>query len=102
MEENKQKVIEIKTLSKWKRLLVFLGDYFIAFIISFILFNLAIFPLAKVICNTQERSREATYLEGQALKLLKDDGFLYSPNDGASFEDDVNYTFKVFSYRKNP
>ena len=96
MEEQAQNIIELKPLSKWKRFLLFLGDYFVAFILSFALFNLAVFPLAKVICDTQTRSENAAYLEQQALNLLKDDGILYAPSAAASFEDRVNYTFKVF------
>lgn len=96
MEENTQKFIDLHPLSKWKRLLVFLGDYFISFIISFILFNLVVFPAARIIVDTPSLNVEATGLEQKALKILKDDGFLYFPNDGASFLDDVNYTFKVF------
>ena len=95
-EETNQKFIDIVPLSKWKRLLVFLGDYFIAFIASFILFNLIVFPAAKIICNAQKQNEQAKVLEQKALKMLKDDGYLYFPNDGASFLDDVNYTFKVF------
>ena len=96
MEEQAQNIIELKPLSKWKRFLLFLGDYFVAFILSFALFNLAVFPLAKVICDTQTRSENAAYLEQQALNMLKDDGILYAPSAAASFEDRVNYTFKVF------
>ena len=96
MEEVEQKFIDIHPLSKWKRLLVFLGDYFIAFIISFLLFNVAIFPLAGSIANADEQSQKADALEQKALKMLKDDGYLFIPNDGASFIEDVNYTFKVF------
>ena len=98
MEEVKQeqKFIDISPLSKWKRLLLFLGDYFVAFIISFILFNLVVFPTAKIVCHAQEQNERAKVLEQKALKMLKDDGFLYFPNDVASFLEDVNYTFKVF------
>lgn len=95
-EENKQKVIELKPLNKWKRFLLFLGDYFIAFILSFILFNLAVFPLAKIICNTQKQNEEASRLENSAIVMLKDAGFIHMPNDSSSFESSVNYTFKAF------
>lgn len=96
MEEQAQNIIELKPLNKWKRFLLFLGDYFVAFIISFALFNLAVFPLAKIICNTQTRSEQAAYLEQKALNMLKEDKYLYSPTAASSFEDRVNYTFKVF------
>lgn len=96
MEEQEQNIIELKPLNKWKRFLLFLGDYFVSFIISFALFNLAVFPLAKIMCNTQSRSEQAAYLEQQALDMLKEDKYLYSPTSASSFEDRVNYTFKVF------
>ncbi len=95
-EENKQNVIELKPLSKWKRFLLFLGDYFLAFILSFILFNLAVFPLAKIICDTQKQNEEASRLENSAIVMLKDAGFIHMPNDSSSFESSVNYTFKAF------
>ena len=96
MEEIENYVIEIRPVTKWKRFLAFLADYFIAFIISFTLFNLAIFPLAKIAFNTQSKSEHATALENQAIGLLIEDGYLYSAREGSSFEDNVNYTFKVF------
>lgn len=96
MEETKENIIEIRPVTKWKRFLVFLADYFITFIISFTLFNLAIFPLAKVVFNTQKQSEQALVLERKATNLLKDDGYLFVPSADASFEEDVNYTFKVF------
>ena len=96
MEETKENIIEIRPVSKWKRFLVFLADYFIFFIIAFSLFNLAIFPLAKVVCGTQKQSEQALVLERKATNLLKDDGYLFAPSADATFEEDVNYTFKVF------
>ena len=73
MEEQEQKYIDIHPLTKWKRLLVFLGDYFISFIIAFTLFNLAIFPLAKIAFGTQSKSEHASALEKQAVSLLIED-----------------------------
>ena len=95
-EEVKDKVIEIRPVSKWKRFLTFFADYFISFIIAFTLFSIAIFPLAKMMFHTQSQSEDALALEQKAIKLLKDDGFIYVKNSDASFEEDVNYTFKVF------
>lgn len=95
-EENNQKFIDIRPLSKWKRLLVFLGDYFISFIISFTLFNLLVFPIASLIANVKGESERAENLDKQALKMLKDDGFLFSENEFSTFIEDVNYTFKCF------
>ena len=97
MENEEKKVVEIKPLSKWKRILLFLGDYFITFILSFILFNLAIFPLAKVICHTEEKNNQAASYERQSDELLMSYGIiLEDPNGSGTFEGHVNHTFKVF------
>ena len=102
MEEKENQIIEIKPINKWKRFLTFLADYFIAFIISFTLFNLAVFPLAKIIFDTQNKSENARLLEQNAINMLIEDGYLYAPREAASFEDDVNYTFKVFYSLSKP
>ena len=95
--EEEKKVIELKPLGKWKRILLALGDYFIAFILSFVLFNLAIFPLGKLICKTQERNAEAERLQLTANNMLINSGLLFEEKVlDNTFENDVNYTFKVF------
>ena len=98
MEENTPKIIDIKPLNKWKRILVFLGDYFISFIISFALFNVLLFPLAKIAFHTEEKYALSLNYEKQATDLLIDNGFLFKEPSKSlpSFEEDVNYSFKVF------
>lgn len=94
--EEKNNVIELRPVSKWKRFLLFLADFAIAFIVSFALFNLAVFPLAKIVFDTQKQSESALLLEKEANEMLVSGGFLFAPNEGASFEDSVNYSFKRF------
>ena len=100
MSEKKTKVVELQPLGKFKRIVLFLGDYFIAFIFSFILFNLAVFPLAKVICRTDKKATEIAQLEYDSTDMLINSGILFraptTDDTMPSFEDDVNYTFKVF------
>ena len=95
-EEKTSNVIEIKPVSKWKRFLVFLADFFIYFIGVFILFSLAAFPLTRVIFDTDGKSKKATALENSAITILVDKGYLFSYQDGSSFLEDVNYSFKRF------
>lgn len=97
MSEKKTKVVELRPLGKFKRILLFLGDYFITFIFSFILFNLAVFPLAKVICKTNQKSQEIANLEKASNDLLIGSGILFEDPEGTfEFKEHVNYTFKVF------
>lgn len=96
-EEKKEKVIDINPLGKWKRILMFLGDYAITFILSFILFNLLVFPLGRIIYGTEKRSLRAQEYEIQANQVLIDGGLIFEdPVNENTLENDVNYTFKVF------
>ena len=97
MKEKKQKEFEIKPLGKWRRILLSLGDYFLTFIIAFTLFNIAVLPLARVICNTNKKNQEARQYEETATQLLIDKGIIFKSVDAdPTFDNDVNYTFKVF------
>lgn len=97
MEQEEKKVFELHPLTKWKRILLFLGDYFITFILSFILFNIAVFPLGKIIAKTEQRNNEATALSERADQLLINSGIIFEDPDGSqSFSGRANYTFKVF------
>ena len=95
MSEEK-KVIEITPLSKWKRILLFLGDYFITFILSFTLFNLLIFPVAKIITQTDKQMAHINELSIKADSLLINEGFVFESPSGGDLENHLKYTFKVF------
>ena len=98
MEEKKEpKVFEIKPLGKWKRILLFLGDFFLTFIIAFALFNLAVFPLSKLIMGTDKKNAKSAEYEIAANNILIEKGLLFAAVDeDPTFLNDVNYTFKVF------
>ena len=50
MEENQEKkVINLNPLKKGKRVLLFLADYFINFILGFLLFVVMVYSLGKVV-----------------------------------------------------
>ena len=102
MEEN-NKVFTLQPLSKWKRILLSLGDYFITFILSFVLFNLAVFPLAKVICNTSAKNNEATVMETKADALLIDNGILLRKEGNSKFApwNEANNHYKEGNSKEN-
>lgn len=58
IEQNneKQKVVDILPLKKWKRLVTFLADLMINFIFLFLLYNLAVLPLGKVITGYDKKN----------------------------------------------
>lgn len=53
-EENnqEQKYLDIYPISKGKRILTFLADFFITLITSIFLFNIIIYPIGKTIAKT--------------------------------------------------
>ena len=97
-EEVKDKLqyVDLHPAKKWKRLLAFLGDFFLSFILSFILFNVAVFPLAKVICQTGEKQNQINQCEEASNQMLFSQKILFKNNPYNSFASHVNYTFKVF------
>lgn len=96
VEVKEKKVIEITPVSKWKRILMFLGDYFITFILAFTLFNLAIFPLAKIITQSDKQIAKVHELSDTADNLLIEEGFVFKNPQGGDLEEHLKYTFKVF------
>jgi len=71
LEEQKNKPVEIDIhpVSKWKRILVYLGDMMFCFIAAFVIFNCVTYPLATVI---------APYDSEKSLQAAKDrDSVLY-------------------------
>ena len=51
-EETKEpKVLELRPLTKGKRSLVFLADFFLVFIFSLLIFHIGIYPLGRVIVD---------------------------------------------------
>ena len=58
MEENQQtKTINISPISKGKRILSFLADFFLLFIVTFVLFNVMVMPLGNLMTNSTNRQK---------------------------------------------
>lgn len=70
-EEKKE--IEISPISKWKRIALFLADFFINAIIAFTLFNLAVAPIAKLTINYDSKNQQ--YIQCQKDRV---DVFIYN------------------------
>lgn len=101
MEENKKKrVVDIKPLGKGRRILVFLGDFFITFILGFLLFTVAAYPIAKVAVNYDQKNAQVNEILNETNDMLVDSGFMFYPPESKNlpktFENAVNYTFDVF------
>ena len=74
--------VDIEPLKKGKRILVFLADFFLVYIITFLLFNVAVAPIGKLITSFDKK--DEVYSEAQdelynhyfqSKVLLKDSSF---------------------------
>ena len=95
MEEDKR-VINVNPLSKWKRFLMFLGDFGITFILAFTIFNLVSYPLAKIIMTSDKDVDKVDNLSNEATKMLIDSKIIFEDKSSYDLENHVHYTFKVF------
>ena len=90
--------LEIHPLSKWKRILLFLSDYFLSFILAFGLLNVAIAPLFSLITNADKRGEEMRECQKAADSVFYGNKILLYKDD-VSTNTDYNINFKHTYYR---
>ena len=90
--------IDIHPLKKGRRILVFLADFFIHFILTYLIFNIAAAPIGKAITNYNAKNEEhvLTTLDMydhyyNSKVLLRDSGF-----DRTDVTAGVEYTYRCF------
>ena len=96
-EQNKPIEINLHPISKWKRLLVFLGDFFITFFISFLLLNVMVNPIASKVTNAGSRGEQAKEAERIRDDVLYGNELLfYKDKESNKYDYDSNlkYTYK--------
>ena len=119
-EEKEQKTVNVSPISKGKRVLAFLADFFLLFIVTFVIFNVMVMPLGNLMTNSskrQQRSDNAAIaqfiiLYNQKVMLHENDADLYYYNGNVeytmncwlsyySFNDsDVLESHKQFGYKE--
>ena len=82
--------LDVYPLFKGKRMLVYLADLFINFIISLAIFSVAVYPLAQVVTPYGELSQENERARFSMLDLLYDNNLLdYEGDDKYNFDDNL-------------
>ena len=94
-EEN---YVDIHPLKKGRRVLVFIADFLIHFILSFLIFNIAIAPIGKAITNYNKKNDEHISLTAEMYNHYYKSGVLLADS---SFEKldvtaGVEYTYRCF------
>ena len=98
--EEKQEPIEldIHPLTKWKRILLFLSDYFMSFILAFAVLNVAVAPIFSLATHADVRGEEMRECQNKSDSVLYGNKILFYENNIAA---NTNYTtnFKHTFYR---
>ncbi len=93
-----KKTIDVYPLSKGKRMLLFLGDFLLAFILAIFLSNVAAFPIGKAITGFDSKEDKYVQDSQDRYAILYDNHLLY--NDAAenknNFEENAQYTYQLY------
>lgn len=98
MEIKQNKYVDINPISKWKRIGVFLGDFFINFIVAFILFGAAITPLGKVMTSYENKANEFEICEKNRINILYDNELIFYEDEVYKYHEKIylEYTYECF------
>lgn len=93
--EKEEKTFDILPVKKGRRMLIYLADFFVVLIISMILFNIAVYPLAKLATGSQKKEDEAINYTRQRMDILYNNGLLfYEENEKYYYDGNLETTAK--------
>ncbi len=98
MENVKEKFVDIQPISKGRRILVFLGDFFINFIIAMFLFNVVIYPIGQAVSSYNDRMIEVEEAESLRNSILYENGLLFyeTQEEIDMFNYNLTYTYDLY------
>ena len=97
MEEEK-KTVDISPISKGKRLLAFLADFFLVFIITFVVFNALVMPVGNAITKFNDRQTRNNDAAIAQFSILYNQKVMFHENDADiyAYNQNVEYTMNCF------
>ena len=103
-EIQEQKTVNVSPISKGKRILAFLADFFLLFIVTFVIFNVMVMPLGNLMTKSSERQTrndnaaiaQFNILYEQKVMLHENDSDLYYYN--ANVEYTMNCWLSYYSF----
>ncbi|MBO4668093.1 MAG: hypothetical protein J5666_08245 [Bacilli bacterium] len=98
IESTKKEPIDIHPLNKGKRMLVFIADFFIHYILCFLLFNVMIAPIGKAITKFSDKNEEHITLTSEMYRHYYKSGVLLSDGsfDSSDVTAGIEYTYRCF------
>ena len=101
-QEKQEEVLEISPLSKWKRSLAFLADFFLIFIFGLMLFHLGVHPLSKAMVGYEGRKDESSLAQKRRDSVLYGHKILVAPSstqvEASDFSANLAFTFECYVY----
>ena len=93
-----QKVVDVLPLGKWRRILSFLGDFFLNFMLAFLFFAVAVLPLGKVFSNFDSRNNEYTSNLTLRSEILYENKIIFNSGkvDKSEIIYNTSYTYYVY------
>ncbi|MFA6796050.1 MAG: hypothetical protein WCR63_00520 [Bacilli bacterium] len=97
MIDKENKFVDIYPLKKSHRILTWLGDFFINFICTILLFNIAVFPITKAIVGYDQINANIASYQDDMIKVLYENKVLfYEGNELDYFDDNLVTTCEKF------
>lgn len=97
-ESSQKKVLDVLPLNKGKRFLLFLGDFFLNFILAFIMFSLMILPLGKLVTNYSGRQEQAQNNLSLRSDILKGNKLLFFNEEAEKIDVLYNASFTFYCF----
>lgn len=98
MEQIEPKTVNIQPISKGKRLLVYLADFFLTFILTFVVFNALVMPIGNLITDYSCRQQKNDDAAQAQFNILYEEKVMLHENDSDlfSYNKNVEYTMNCY------
>lgn len=90
--------LDVYPLTKGKRMLLFLGDFFLVFILALFLTNIVVYPIAKGVTDFETKQTLNVANEQSRFTILYENGLLFneSAETRNTIESNLEYTYSRF------
>ena len=97
-QSNRGATLDVFPLSKGKRMLLFLGDFFLVFILALFLSNIVVYPIAKSATDYDTKESLNVANEQSRYTILYENKLLYyqTAETKNNINDNLEYTFGLF------
>lgn len=93
--------IDVIPSKKGRRILIFLADFFIAFIVGIFLFNVCVYPITRIVTGKDDNAERAMSYQRQRFDILYENKVLFYENDETKYDYESNLdttVVKLLSY----